>query len=684
MTRFLPLLLALLVAAVWALPGSCRAGGAYSDDETLATALKVMARHDDRATLSTLATSPGKRPVWLLTIAPAVDTGGLETAAVLVVGDPRGVSPLGTEAALELARRLLERGDRPTDRADSLTWYLVPRLDPDGAARFFAPVRVADGRNDQPRDDDADGLTGEDPADDLDGDGVVRLMLVPDPEGRWLLTDESPRLPREAKPERGEHGRYLKLVEGDDDDGDGEFNEDGAGGVVPGRNFPHGFEHWTTDAGPWAAYAPETRSLLRFACDHPEIALVLTLGETNTLAEVPGGGKKPKAGGDKYKIPGWLAEETGLDPDRKYTLDELVEMGRDFTGNRDLTAEDVLSFLGLGIPTAPHGDDLSWWKALSEHYADRLKEIGLDGGRVDPAPVRGGSLEEWAYYQLGVPSLAIDFWTVPKQERKSEDGGQDLTPDDLEKMTADEIVALGTERIAAMLEAYDAPPSVTPEMVVGALQGGMLTPAKIADMMREQAEKKEAGGVDPDLAALAAFAQAHPELTDGRATWAEWREVTLADGRTALVGGPDPFALRNPPAALLDSLLAKQVPLLLELPDWLPRLGELELRTRELGGGAFELTAVLPDTGRLPYPTAMGKRTRRIPPVVVTLEGGRLLDGRPRRVVPSLPAGGCATVTWVVHGKPGTRLTVTASAPSLGTRSATVTLEATDSKGGRR
>ena len=64
---------------------------------------------------------------------------------------------------------------------------------------------------------------------DLNGDGQITTMLVADPEGSWLLTEDEPPLPKQADTAKGEKGLYLKMTEGQDDDGDGHFNEDSAG-----------------------------------------------------------------------------------------------------------------------------------------------------------------------------------------------------------------------------------------------------------------------------------------------------------------------------------------------------------------------------------------------------------------------------------------------------------------------
>jgi hypothetical protein len=656
---------------------------AYHDQAGLQKDLKLLEKVNSHVKLHELATTAGGRPLLMLEIRPA-DLGKDDLApAVLVMANPLGTTPLASEAALDLARMLVDPEDAaemPEGHAEQLIWYIVPAVDPDGAARYFARPQLADGRNERPVDDDLDGAADEDGPDDLNGDGLITSMLLADPQGSWLLTEGDPRLPKEADPAKGEVGQYLNLVEGRDDDGDGLFNEDGPGGTVPGRNFPHAFEHWTTDGGPWAASENESRALLSFAFDHPEIALVLVFGETNTLAKVPESNRQGEAGGDKYKLPEWMARRSGLDPEQEYALDDLVQMARDFTGNMNLQAEDVLQFLELGAAVNPNRRDLAWWNALAEQYKEHLKQVGLDGPRVDPRPSGPGSLEEWAYYQFGVPAFALDFWTVPKpaEAGSGEAGAEEaLTPDAVEKMSRDEFIALGEERIGAFLKAHDAPAHISAGMVIDALKGGMFTTARIAEMMRERAEKEEAGGADPDLKALASFSSERLGGTGYRS----WESVTLPDGREALVGGAAPYALRTPPAAMVDSLLSAQLPFLWKLTDWLPRLEVASVELKHRGANVYQVEVFVANRGRIAYPTGQGARCRRPPPVVVTLEGGKILEGLPRQTIDQVPALGAASSLWLVHGKPGTKLTIRATTPSAGGSQTTVTLQPA---GGRR
>lgn len=618
MSRSAMRMLKLAVLGCWvASPAIGDAATGPRGGDALEAVLARLARQHRGAAVSTLATSPGGRPVPLLTIAPSVDPGVDIAPAVLVVADPLGTTPLATEAALALAARLLDGG--AAGRAAAVTWLIVPQLDPDGAARLRGDPAVGDGRNATAVDDDADGAADEDGPDDLDGDGVIAAMLLADPDGEWLLPPEgTPAVPRRADPARGERGLYRLLAEGRDDDGDLAWNEDPPGGVIPGRNFPHGFQHWQPAHGPWAASCPETRALLTFAFAHPEIAMVLVLGEANTLLQVPASADLPDPLLRRHALPRGLARETGLDPLAQYSIDELVALLREGLRNPQLDADDVLGMLDLGPATAPDTRDLPWWRAAAAAYARGLAAAGLGAPRAAPSASGPGTAEEWAYYQFGVPAFALDFWTPPLPVPAPADSGAAL------------------------------PDSTAPA----------------------------APGPDPALEALSRFAAAHPSS----GLWRPWREVALPQGRRALVGGPSPGALRTPPAAMTDSLLSRQVPLLVDLAGWLPRLASVTLAAESRGGEVWEVTARVHNDGPVPYPTAQGRRTRRPAPLIVTLEGADVLEGRDRQVAGQVPAMGSTEVRWLVRAPHGRPLVVRAAAPGFGAATATLT----PGTGGRR
>ena len=173
--------------------------------------------------------------------------------AVLVVADLEGTSPLASEGALFLIRKLLNE----PERLDSLTWYVLACGNPDGAERFFQRPLIVDGRNLRPWNDDMDEQTEEDGPEDLNGDGYITQMRIKDPDGVYIPDDKDPRMMKRADPVKGEKGIYKLYLEGIDNDGDGQYNEDGPGGTNIGITFPFLYGYNQPGTGAWSGSEPE-------------------------------------------------------------------------------------------------------------------------------------------------------------------------------------------------------------------------------------------------------------------------------------------------------------------------------------------------------------------------------------------------------------------------------------------
>ncbi|MDD5719978.1 MAG: M14 family zinc carboxypeptidase [Candidatus Krumholzibacteria bacterium] len=487
--------------------------------------------------------------------------------------------------------------------AAAVRWYVLPVASPDAHDRVFAVPRASGLGNAAPVDLDGDALEGEDPPDDLDQDGLITWMLVEDPAGTWALSDDG--LPLAANPARGVPGRYRRESEGFDQDGDGRFNEDPSGGVDIARNFPHDFAAWTGRGGRWPADQPETRAILQFAFDHRDIALVIVLGEANNLYRLPVVNNR----GDTaalVTVPWRLAGELGLEANAPYPLDLVLEAARRYGRRQNLTPARVRAMLSLEPMNRPPIEDLVWWQAMADECRNRLAAQGCDTSRLAPPLPGPGSPAAWAYFQYGTPAVALDLWSVP-----------------------------------------------LPPPVAAADSTGSPVPA-VADTSSPRPA--------PELAALK---QRTEQI--GLPGWRPWTEVTLPDGTRALVGGPEPGALRTPPVAEANVHVDALLPFVLELPGWLPRLTVSAPIISDRGSGVYEVVVHVGNEGRLPYPTTMGTINRRPPPVVVTLAGADALQENLRQVLPQLPAGGAVAVRWLVRTGRSERLSVTAEAPSLGT-----------------
>jgi hypothetical protein len=211
--------------------------------------------------------------------------GGIPLAqrpTVLLLGGLDGVSLSGSEAVLSSTSMLLAQPSRlPRDVA----FVAVPWASPEALAQMQAG-RGGDGRDLTPLDDDGDGAVDEDGPDDLDGDGRILDMLIEDPEGPWVRAAD----PRFLAPARaGDAPRYKLVREGRDDDGDGKFNEDPAGGVCFDRSFPLGWrcDHPFAKGAELPLEIPSCRAIADLALTRRTAAVLMFQGDYGGLG-LPG------------------------------------------------------------------------------------------------------------------------------------------------------------------------------------------------------------------------------------------------------------------------------------------------------------------------------------------------------------------------------------------------------------
>ncbi len=570
-----------------------------------------------------LAVSPGGIPVKVIEIGP---TDGTQPA-VLVVGNVEGIFPVASMGALYLAETVASDPARYKD----LSWYIVPALNPDGAMHYFNTPLYQDGRNALKVNDDFDEATDEDGYNDLDGNGIITRMRVKDPAGEWIPVSGEPRLMKKADPSKGEKGLYKLYTEGIDDDGDGAYNEDLPGGTDPGLNFPHLFHPFTTTGGRYAGSSPEVYGLMKYAFDHPEIAMGFSFGGSDFCIAPPRGGRRGSADMDRIKIPERQARMFNADPDKTYTMKEIMEMVQPMLPpGMEVSESMIASFLGLGAVVNPLDADLKFYRDLSEKYKEYLKEKGYPTDRLDPVPDRDGSFELWVYYQLGLPSFAMNLFTLPKvKEEKKEGSG--LTVEKIGTMSDDEFVALGEEKVDAFLKENGAPPQYKGSMVIQMVKSGQLSAKQVAGMMKQMGGKKDTEGIDPKEKAFLAFSD---QELDGKGfvNWKTYNHPVLGEVE---IGGEVPYVENNPPALMLDSLLGIEVPWVFQLAEKLPRLSILEVKTKDLGAGVYRIEVWIRNEHYLPFPTAMGERNERPAPAILLLEGKDLqfLEGLPRTPV---------------------------------------------------
>lgn len=273
-----------------------------------------------------------------------------ERATLFLIGGLDGVSLSGSQAVIATVTALLESPDTlPPDAA----FVAVPWANADGLARWRS-LGTGGGRNDRAIDDDGDGKLDEDPPDDLDKNDMILEMLIEDPTGPYAHAGD-PRFLRPAR--EGEAPRYRRVREGADDDGDGEFNEDGPGGVLLDHNFPIGWEDVRgSESGPWPLSEPDTDALAKLLLAR-RTAVVLVFQGNHGLLASPGG----RAG---------------------------------------------------SLHVLPMKEDEPTYRRLSEVFANHTQRhqpraVTLAEARGEPWP---GSLVDWSYAALGALSMEVGVW----------------------------------------------------------------------------------------------------------------------------------------------------------------------------------------------------------------------------------------------------------------------------------
>lgn len=202
---------------------------------------ELAAAHPEVAKLKSLGKSYGGREMWVLTVTNFEKGDDASRPAMWIDGGIHANEIQASEVVLYTAWFLCEmRGESETVKRllDERVFFLMPMMSPDSRDEHFYEANDTHSprTGQRPVDDDKDGRTDEDGPNDIDGDGSITWMRIRDPNGRHKSHPDFPQLMVRIKD--GEKGEFRVLsLEGIDDDGDGEVNEDGDGYYDPNRDW---------------------------------------------------------------------------------------------------------------------------------------------------------------------------------------------------------------------------------------------------------------------------------------------------------------------------------------------------------------------------------------------------------------------------------------------------------------
>ena len=318
-------------------------------------------------TVESIGISYEGRDIWLATITNSETGPALDKPGLLIEANIHSMEWTGSTAALHLIHKLLSEygnDERVTRALDTRVFYVIPRLNPDGAERGLQERRfIRSSVRPYPREEQDDGLHVQ----DVDGDGRVLDMRIADPNGPWKPHPDAPSLLIRRDPVDGpDDGPFYRLVP------EGRIeNYDGVTIKVPpplegldlNRNFPAEWapEHEQRGAGPYPTSEPEVRAMVQAVTERPNITGHIAY---HTFSGVH---LRPYAGRPDEEFP---------TPDlRAYKL--IGEEGTSRTG----------------------------YPAVSVFH----------DFKYDPKQTLKGGAHDWLYDHLGVFSWTTEFWSPQRQ-----------------------------------------------------------------------------------------------------------------------------------------------------------------------------------------------------------------------------------------------------------------------------
>jgi murein tripeptide amidase MpaA len=337
----------------------------YFTNQEIESTLKTWADvYPKLVTLASIGNSYESNPIWMLTITNLETGADIEKPALWIDGNIHATEIAAATTSLYIAYSLLSgygKDDRVTRLLDTSTFYIIPRVNPDGAALAMSstPRYLRSGVRPYPWDEKDEGLHFQ----DIDGDGRILQMRIQDPTGDWKISSLDTRLMEKRKPD--EHGGvyYRMLSEGLVEDYDGYLIKEARPieGLDFNRNFPFEWrpEGEQSGSGPYPTSEPEIKALVDFIAAHPNINAAITY----------------------------------------HTFSGVMLRPYSTKSDDDMETEDLWVFKKIG----EMAKESSGYACVSTFH----------DFKYHPKEVTSGAFDDWIYDQLGVYSFTIELWDLP-------------------------------------------------------------------------------------------------------------------------------------------------------------------------------------------------------------------------------------------------------------------------------
>jgi murein tripeptide amidase MpaA len=306
------------------------------------------------------------RDIWVLTVTNAATGPAADKPAFWVEGNVHATEVAASVACTYFLNHLVTQYGKDPDvtRAlDTRAFYVCPRVNPDGPEWALAdkPKFIRSSTRPYPHDEDAiDGLTVE----DIDGDGRILQMRIPDPNGLWKPHPQEPRMMVRREPAEVGGSYYRLLPEGSMDHYDG-FTlkiKKHKQQLDLNRNYP---SHWRQEfeqvgAGPYPTSEPEVRAQVAFLTAHLNVC-----------------------GGTSF-----------------HTWSGVLLRPFDHSPDTDMPAEDLWTYQKIG----QKGTEYTGYPAISVYHEFRYHPKQVIGGTSD-----------WLYDHLGAFAWVVEIWSPMRE-----------------------------------------------------------------------------------------------------------------------------------------------------------------------------------------------------------------------------------------------------------------------------
>lgn len=313
------------------------------------------------ATLESIGNSWQGRDIWCMTLTNP-DTGSPDSKPAFYIDGHIHAEEVATShtAMYTIWYLLTKYGDDPdaTWLLDNMTFYVIPRINPDGAEISLTTAHhwCGNGRY-LPGDEQTKGLCQQ----DIDGDGLIVQMRIQDPNGEWRVSEDDPRLMIQREPGEVSQGPYYRMyregeIRGEWDGVNFEIQQPRDGNL--NRNFPAGWrpEFRQYGAGELPLSEPESKAVADFILQHPNIS-----------------------GMQCYHTHGGLHLRPSLvEPDSTLPRADLAVYNRIGAMGTAITGYPVIS--------------------VYEEFT------------TDPDKPRVGSLMQWSYDEFGIITFSTELW----------------------------------------------------------------------------------------------------------------------------------------------------------------------------------------------------------------------------------------------------------------------------------